>query len=544
MVSKFSSNGVRKHTGKPGSTGFPLFQGWRLFAVKRHLPFPCVRLLVGVSAVLLVASCGPKTVNTMPRGERRLVEASADRVPDWITREPASDAEYHYFRGIRTDAPSLEAGETDARQNALASIVQFLGLRVTVDYQRLRTEEQTRIADAIRSVGGADLFGTRLSEMFYRRWRVIDGGEVHDKYDVYLIVRFPRESVDRIKTNQQERLQAISRLVGNPAGEPSDPSGFYAQISSISQALRALTDLNQSVLITTETEGQAQQLKALATTKLLRLVGSARLSLTPPAARIATGRHNPPLVFSCLATNDRGVPIPNLPLRLSVGDSSQVVWSNASGVAEVIRSEIHSTNGRFLFSAQLDLPVDVRSLPDIARTVPSVSSSLEVVPRTETIRLLVVVDEWHNRRSPSRRTAEERLIAALRERGFTVVSAAEFPRNEIGNPWSNQSDAFDLARKSHSDFLVWGSVETGEATLVPYSTSLYATSATAQIRAIDAVSQNVMATVVLPDGVMRDTRGFGNTPERAAEEAVTLARRDFPNGYAYLAEQLERALTQ
>jgi hypothetical protein len=501
-------------------------------------------ILIVALAATFAASCGPKNVRPAPRGERRLVEASAERAPDWITREPASDGEFHYFRGIRTDAPSLEGGETDARQNALAGIVQFLGLRVTVDYQRLRTEEQTQITDAIRSIGGADIFGTRLSEMFYRRWRVTNANEVRDLYDVFVIIRFPKESVERIKNSQQERMQVIARLLGPPAVNQSDIAGLNQQLSNASQALSALTQLNQSVLITTETEAQSQNMRSQAIGKVYRLVAGTRLAIATSSVRIVSGKQEPPFVVSCSVASENDEPVPNMPVRIAFGDSSRIVWSNDAGVADFPVFDVRLSPGSHDATAQLDIPDNVRALTDLQRRLPTVTTTVDVVPITQMVRVLVLVGEWRDRRPPARRSAEERLINALRARGFSVVSAAAFSADSLGNPWANEHDALSLAQRSSASILVRGDVETGEATLVPYSTSMYVTTAQARIRVTEIATKRLIATVALPDPLVRDTRGFGNTPERAAEAAMAMTRRDKPNGYAYIAEEIEKAVTR
>jgi hypothetical protein len=104
------------------------------------------RIFAALFIMGVVTGCGTSAFNarTGIEGDRTQVEASSPKPPKWVVREPKSDAEFHYFRGFRSDAPSLEGGETDARHNAMATIVQFLGLRVTVDYRRMRTEEKNR----------------------------------------------------------------------------------------------------------------------------------------------------------------------------------------------------------------------------------------------------------------------------------------------------------------------------------------------------------------------------------------------------------------
>ena len=113
----------------------------------------------------------------------------------------------------------------------------------------MRTDERTQIRDAIRSVGGADIFGTRLSEMYYVRERIDDCERVRDVYSVSVLVRFPRESVERIKASQRERLRVIQQMMAGP-GFMSEPDEIYSQVLGAANALEAIEGLNRNVLIT------------------------------------------------------------------------------------------------------------------------------------------------------------------------------------------------------------------------------------------------------------------------------------------------------
>jgi len=512
----------------------------RRFAVLGTLAAP-------LAAFVLFAGCSPKPVRTTLRGERALVEASAQEVPGWVVREPESDREFHYFRGIRTDAPSLEAGETDARMNAVAGIIQFLGLRVTVDYQRLRTEEQTEIRDALQSVGGADIFGTRLSELFYRRWRIRDGEEVRDLYDVYVLVRFPRESVERIARSQQERLRNVEQLMAGP-GLIGQPSEVYGQIVRTGQALTAINELNRSVLITTETEGQAENLKRQAVARLSRLIGGLRLSIATSAQQVTTGAQNAPFTISVtVTTEDRNAsaPVPNVPVTMVFGDTShtQVVWTDGNGVGQWEVREVPFGTGTRTITARAELPAAVEGISDIARSVPTASASVEVVPATQLVRLLVIVTERTDGQRLDRTLAEGWLVEALRKEGFTVVSPSQTPSDLGGlDPRANENAALVFAERVGATVLLTGTIETSQATPVEMMNGIYLTSAQARLTLTDLAASQVLATITLPDEVIRDTRGFGNTPERAADAALSLTRRGQRNGYEYIAEQVRVAV--
>ena len=507
----------------------------------RHHPHSArLASVVGIACWLtLFVGCGPKSVQTAIRGERTLVEATADQPPRWVVREPESDGTFHYFRGFRSDAPTLEAGETDARQNALAHIIQFLGLRVTVDYERVRTEDETRIRDAIRSVGGADIFGTRLNELYYRRWRVRDADRVREAYDVYVLIRFPAEAVERIKQNQVERLRSIRQMMSGP-GFMARPGEVYSQIVQSAQALAALDELNQSVLVTTETEGEADQLRRQAAARLIRLIGRLHLAVKTSEIKAASGSQKTPFIVSVHVTaDDRGTPAPNVPVSVSVGDSSRVIWSDDRGVAEWPLYTVAFPVGEQPITARLELPNGLRSNGDFARAVPVANGTLRVVPATSLAVLFVVIDERLGTIPYDEHTAEGRLVAALKVQGFQVISPSALPPESMaGDPWARESDAISLGRQAGATILVRGTMTTDEPTPVSRMEGVFFCRAQVRLVLTDLADGRVLDSIVLPDDVVTDTRGFGNSPERAGREALTLNRRQQPNGFVHIAERV------
>jgi len=483
----------------------------------------------------------------MVRGERSLIEATAEQPPGWVVREPESDGQYHYFRGFRSDAPSLEGGETDARQNALTHIIQFLGLRVTVDYQRMRTEERTRIRDAIRSVGGADVFGTRLTELYYRRWRVQGAERVREAYDVYVLIRFPIEAVERIKQSQAERLQAIRSMI--PAtGIAVRPNSLHTRIVESAQALTALDELNQSVLITTETEGEAGRLAAQATSGLTRLIGQLQLAIATDKPKATSGDQDVPFTVTVNArTSDRGAPasVPNVPIAIAIGDSSRVIWTDDGGDARWVFHHIPFSIGMQPISAMIELPESLRSKPDFERSVPTADGAMEIVSASALEVLMVVVEERAGDLRQAERAGEARLVAALKEQGFQVISPSSLPPAAIkGDPWARESDAIALGRDVGATILLRGTVTTDDATPVARMQGVYFCRAQVQLTLTDLADRRLLGSVVLPDDVVKDTKGYGNSPERAAQDALSLdrSRRRQPNGFAHIAELVTRLI--
>ena len=507
--------------------------------------------IISVLVLAAVAGCGPGQVNTGITGERTLIEASAEQTPGWVTREPESDNQYHYFRGIRTDAPTLEAAEGDARQNALAGIVQFLGLRVTVDYQRLRTEERTAIEDAIRSVGGADIAGTRLSEFYYRRWRVNEGDRVRYLFDGFAMVRLPRASVERIQQGQQERLRNIQQMLAGP-GFMARPSEIAAQITNASQALSAVNELNQSVLITTQTSGQADQIRRQAVTRLTRLVSSLQVSVAAVPERVTAGRQPQPLVLRVSVTqDDRGIPapVPQMPVKISLGEGdnsvSQVVWTDTRGIAEWDLHEINVAGTSTPVTAQVQLPEGARTVNDLATSVPTATTTLSIVDATSLVKVLVAVREQVSGEDTGQHFAEARIVEALSEAGFEVVAPGQLPSDAVaGDPWKNTAAAAELAASTGANMILSGSISVSEPTPVARMRGVFFCTASAELVLSSVRTGQVVASIPLPDDVVRDTKGFGNSPERAAQNALMLARGRGrqPNGYTHIAEQIRSAV--
>jgi len=515
--------------------------------------------LVGSVSVLIAAGCGPKPVATTPaQAERKLTYQSAQQPPDWTTREPASDQQYHYFRGIRTGAASLEGGETDARQNALQKIVEFLGLRVTVDYQRLRTDEQTAIQDAIHSVGGADVFGTRAMETFYRQYRIREvDGETHDVFDVYVLVRFPLESVERIRRNQQEWATSIRQMIGGP-GSMARPQEIYQQVTRCAQAVQAIDRLNGNVLATMEMTSQADELRRQAMVQLTRVIGSFRLAVSTSRPRVQFGPQDTTFSINVQVTTEQQgatVPVSNVPVRITcagrnAADSSQVVWSDESGVAAWALPDIPFSIGPHELTARVDLPVALQPIGDLMRIVPVASGTMEVISPEGATRLLLVVEERVGDQRAATRDAENRLAEALKQAGFQVIgvpAGGQYgPGGSAGDPWASQPVAMALAERSGATHLVFGQISTDQPVAMSYGSQTFATfwcSARVNLSLLKVPTGENLGSVVLPDNTFRDTRGFGNSPERAVAEALKLERyRGQPTGYVHIASAVQQSI--
>ncbi len=530
-----------------------------MHAANRLIRLPRTVALATIAVgTFALAGCGGMNVNGAPTrvcGQRVVVETSASKPPDWVTREPESDSEYHYFRGRRTDAPSLEGGETDARHNAMANIIQFLGLRVEVDYERMRTDERTQIRDAIRSVGGADIFGTRLSEMYYVRERIDDCERVRDVYSVSVLVRFPRESVERIKASQRERLLVIQQMMAGP-GFMSEPDEIYSQILGAANALEAIEELNRNVLITTETETEALQLRQQAYARLNRLIGGLRLSVETDRPRVTAGDQTEPLLITAHVTADnRGAeaPVPNVPVRIAFGDSVRVIWTDQRGTVEWPVGWVGARNGTSEIVAQIDLPRAVRNNADIARNIPAAATTIDIVPISELITLLVARENRtveHISQSQLQ-DFESRLVEALRGEGFRVINIpGDSAYTLASDPWTSDGVTAALAERSGATVVIRWSIGVDTPTPVQFQqtqmSGVFGTEARVRLSLLRVTDGQTLGTIVLKNDVVTDTRGYGGSPESAIANAMELNRSldRQPNGYRYIALQVTRMLVR
>ena len=138
----------------------------------------------------------------------KIIEKSAEQKPIWINKVPKEDSDYFYFRGIRTGARTQEDGLTDAKMNAVKQIVEFLGLKGLTLYENLRETfqrgEEVTIRDKIKFEGLGIVKGAKESEQYYEKIEYPEKGKIHYKFDVYIVVTYPREEYEREKIRQRE----------------------------------------------------------------------------------------------------------------------------------------------------------------------------------------------------------------------------------------------------------------------------------------------------------------------------------------------------
>ncbi len=337
-------------------------------------------------------------------------------------------------------------------------------------------------------------------------------------------------------------------------GFMAQPGEIYSQLSSAAAGLGAVEELNQSVLVTTQTVGEAEQIRLQAVTRINRLVGSLQVSVIPSSDKVSNGRQDPPFIVAAgVSTDQRGasVGVPQTPVEIIVGEGSaaqtRTVWTDEGGTARWEFHEIAHEPGTMPITAKVLLPESLRTRSEFASATPQANAAVEVVSRLELVKLLVALREESFGYAPEH-FAEARLLEALTEAGFNVVSPTEVPNEaRTDDPWSSRSAARSLAQVVEADLLLTGTVQAEQPAPVERIAGIYFTRANVELALVEVGTGRALATITLPDDVVADTKGFGNTEQRAVMDAFSLTRgverSRQPNGYVYLADQIRRALT-
>lgn len=135
--------------------------------------------------------------------------SSAPAQPKWTQSVPR-DSEYLYFVGAKSGAPSLEDGRAAALAVALGQASSFIGVSVqagetvvdsTVAHENLvRSDVRSQTAGELRSAEIADTYFESMS-------RVVGSG-VFERFDVWVLLRFPRAEAERERSRQEEALRS------------------------------------------------------------------------------------------------------------------------------------------------------------------------------------------------------------------------------------------------------------------------------------------------------------------------------------------------
>jgi len=180
--------------------------------------------MVLAGAALIVAACGSKPPEI---GQQFVVERVPDERPRWISRPPGDRDNKLFFVGFKTHASSLENGNTDARQNAVQKIVEYIGGTGMVDYTKARVEAGITdegqagnyVEDGYRFLAESIAQGVREDETYYERMKEWRPDGWHHFYNYYVLISIPKDVLERSTRMAFERQAAAARARNDAKAE-------------------------------------------------------------------------------------------------------------------------------------------------------------------------------------------------------------------------------------------------------------------------------------------------------------------------------------
>lgn len=146
-------------------------------------------------------------------GTKRLIESSHSAKPDWVKDIPPETKDLIYSVGVRTDAISLDGGETDARMNAARKILErFFGLKTTIEYQRLRKTFETNYLDKMKAIGGGEIFGTKTKAVYWEKYENQAEGRIAYSYDVWVLLEVKVSDITKALDKMEQRRREAIRI--------------------------------------------------------------------------------------------------------------------------------------------------------------------------------------------------------------------------------------------------------------------------------------------------------------------------------------------
>ncbi len=203
------------------------------------------KVTVGTSLLMLftlywMSGCGTRA--------QILKETSAPVKPSWITTAPRDSENFRYFVGIRTDASTLEEGKDSAHKNALDKITAFLRIRVSSEFEETTTLVEQNVKQKIVAASSASVSAARLDALYYEKTSRVDRNFSAERYDVYVLLAYPKEEASRELERQSSDRHSIAQraLELYRKGMKEEKAKKYPEArGSYTRALNELHTLNE-----------------------------------------------------------------------------------------------------------------------------------------------------------------------------------------------------------------------------------------------------------------------------------------------------------
>ncbi len=182
-------------------------------------------------------------------------ETSASASPAWIAVLPADSHEFRYFVGFRTGATSLEEGRESAVKDASSQIAGFLRSRLKTEYSETTTQIDQNLKQQISAKSTAIISGAKVVEWYYEKAIRIEKNFRAERYDVWVLVAYPKEEVSReMKRQDSEKQAAVRRsLDWYKKGEREEKEKRFGEArKSYRNAINEISELDEVMAVNGE----------------------------------------------------------------------------------------------------------------------------------------------------------------------------------------------------------------------------------------------------------------------------------------------------
>jgi hypothetical protein len=195
-----------------------------------------------IAVVFAVIGCGYQA--------QLLTETSAPAPPSWVKGPPADSRDLRYFVGIRTGASTREEGIDSAVKDASGQIAGFLKSRVRTEFEETTTQVEQNLKQQIFARSAVVVRGAKVVDWYHVKTSRIDREFRTERYDVYVLVAYPKEEIGREMERQADERRAVAgnALGWYRKGEREEEVKRYLEArESYLVAVKELTGLDEAV---------------------------------------------------------------------------------------------------------------------------------------------------------------------------------------------------------------------------------------------------------------------------------------------------------
>jgi hypothetical protein len=177
-------------------------------------------------------------------------EASAPTPPAWVTGPPGDSRDLRFFVGIRTGASTREEGIDSAVKDASGQIAGFLKSRVRTEFEETTTQVEQNLKQQITARSAVVVRGAKVVDWYHVKTSRIDREFRTERYDVYVLVTYPKEEMGREMKRQADERRAVAgnALGWYRKGEREEEGKRYSDaMGSYLTAIKELTSLDEAM---------------------------------------------------------------------------------------------------------------------------------------------------------------------------------------------------------------------------------------------------------------------------------------------------------